>query len=578
MKRGKQQRRASLFDASQEDARFRRRQVENATMFIFDPVMIECFDVVSHLMSLPEAEPFNEPVDWRALELPMYPMIIKNPMDLGTVKEMLLDSSIDTHDKFAELVRLVFNNAQTFNLAESPIWMSSKYLAEEFERLYEELQSRHRIGKFMTLGASGYQASPVSTHTLSAPTSSKRQKARPQSPMSPQYPPAALNTPPPLHYSVGGSENYDTSDAEIQQLEGQISSLEGAIDHFRREIAEEQAKQERAAAEAKNRPPKRIKLSRPIRPVAFEERQELVYKIPELDQADLPELLDIVRLSTAQKADSDEIEIDIEKMDDRTFRKVENFVHLRLASRQQQQMDVVPPTEDQQQQYQQQEPDQMMTDASAAAPPVAEESAMDVDQTSAPAPEAQESEPTAAAPAATPEPESAVAAPSTPVETEDAAQAVEPTPAPAAVEPTPEPAPEPTVQETPAADTHAAAPVEPTSSAVEHESEAPVQPSVETTQTTSEPSPAAVESEAFSTETHVPPPVSSTPSEHSEAEDAMDVDHGETAPPASEQQSTGQASESIQGSDGDNASASALAALADTSVAVSSGGDAMDTS
>jgi hypothetical protein len=33
-----------------------------------------------------KAEAFNEPVDWKALNLPSYPQIIKNPMDLGTVK------------------------------------------------------------------------------------------------------------------------------------------------------------------------------------------------------------------------------------------------------------------------------------------------------------------------------------------------------------------------------------------------------------------------------------------------------------------------------------------------------------
>eukprot|EP01122_Echinamoeba_exundans_P009700 TRINITY_DN3491_c1_g1_i1.p1 TRINITY_DN3491_c1_g1~~TRINITY_DN3491_c1_g1_i1.p1 ORF type:complete len:565 (-),score=187.74 TRINITY_DN3491_c1_g1_i1:242-1936(-) len=564
MKRGKQQRRVSLFDPSHDDARFRRRQIENATMFIHDNVMIECFDIVSHLMALPEAEPFNEPVDWRALELPTYPHIIKNPMDLGTVKEMLLDSSIDTHDKFAELVRLVFSNAQLFNLAESPIWNSSKYLADEFDRLFEELQARHRIGKFMALNGAGYQSSPASTHTLSAPSSSKRQKARPQSPISPHYP--AVSTPPALNYSVGGSEGYDTgSDAEIQQLEDQIRSLEGTIEHFRKEIAEERAKQERAAAEAKNRPPKRIKLSRPIRPVTFEERQDLVYKIPELDQADLPELLDIVRLSTAQKTDSDEIEIDIEKMDDRTFRKVEDFVNLRLASRQQQQMqqqeqqqmDVVAPHTEEQQQA----PDQMVTTDAAAvesqqqqqeetaaqAAPVAEETAaaMDVDQTStthaAPAAQETETASTEAAPAAVEE---------TPQQATEPVAAADDEPTPAPTEPA-------------AVETQTAAPVD----AAEPAAEAQPHAAVETTQAASEPSPAAAESEAFSSETHVPPPVSSTPSEHSEAEDAMDVDQG------------GQKVESVPAAEGDDkTSASALAALADTSVAVSSGGDAMDTS
>ena len=34
----------------------------------------------------PDAEPFSVPVDWKALELPDYPEIVKNPMDLGTIE------------------------------------------------------------------------------------------------------------------------------------------------------------------------------------------------------------------------------------------------------------------------------------------------------------------------------------------------------------------------------------------------------------------------------------------------------------------------------------------------------------
>ena len=35
-------------------------------------------------MQYPEAKSFSEPVDWKALGLPSYPLVVKEPMDLGT--------------------------------------------------------------------------------------------------------------------------------------------------------------------------------------------------------------------------------------------------------------------------------------------------------------------------------------------------------------------------------------------------------------------------------------------------------------------------------------------------------------
>lgn len=390
--------RVSVFDPALQNGRLRRRQLDNADMMIQDEVLLECYDTVSYMMSLTEAEAFNIPVDWRAWNLPTYPLIIKNPMDLGTVKEMLLDSTIDSHDKFAEYVRLVFSNAMTFNLAESPIWVSAKNLLDEFERHYEELQARHKIGKFMVLDASSLAVQPPVSYTptpLSSSGSKQRQKVRPQSPKSPRYPSQATT---PVY-----TPTYDdnANDPEVLQMEEQIRSLQDSIKRINDLIAEEKAKQERAAEEARNRPPKRLRLTPPIKPVAFEERQDLVYKIPHLDQADLPELVEIVRASAAQKGDSDEFEIDIENMDDRTFRKVQDFVFQRIAMRQQQMelssttpsaqdamaVDSIPTEEQQQQHHTEHQSAGAVVETPVHPSSEAQESAMEVDTAAPPASE-----------------------------------------------------------------------------------------------------------------------------------------------------------------------------------------------
>ncbi len=52
----------------------------------------------------PNSEPFLEPVAWKDLELIDYPQIVKNPMDLGTVKNRLVTGNIATYEElFAEI-------------------------------------------------------------------------------------------------------------------------------------------------------------------------------------------------------------------------------------------------------------------------------------------------------------------------------------------------------------------------------------------------------------------------------------------------------------------------------------------
>lgn len=37
----------------------------------------------------PKAQPFLEPVDWKALDLQDYPKIVKRPIDISTIKNSL---------------------------------------------------------------------------------------------------------------------------------------------------------------------------------------------------------------------------------------------------------------------------------------------------------------------------------------------------------------------------------------------------------------------------------------------------------------------------------------------------------
>lgn len=83
---------------------------------------------------------FNEPVDAEKLDIPDYPVFIKEPMDLGTVKAKLHRQEYKTLPlDFASDVRLTFKNAMLYNPPGHEVHhMASKLLAI-FEKKWKAL-------------------------------------------------------------------------------------------------------------------------------------------------------------------------------------------------------------------------------------------------------------------------------------------------------------------------------------------------------------------------------------------------------------------------------------------------------
>ena len=93
----------------------------------------QCLTVLQQMKRKKEAIFFLAPVDWKALELPLYPKLIKKPMDLGTVEQKLHDSAYKTVAEFVDDVNLVWSNAQIFNLEGSDIYNMAQSCKEAFE-------------------------------------------------------------------------------------------------------------------------------------------------------------------------------------------------------------------------------------------------------------------------------------------------------------------------------------------------------------------------------------------------------------------------------------------------------------
>lgn len=110
-----------------------------------------CLSTIRSLKKMKDAAAFLHPVDPVVLNIPHYPSIIKNPMDLGTIERKLTSSNpqkLDTNpnnprynnaDEFIADVRLVFTNCLTFNGSDHVISKAGKHLESVFDKQIKNL-------------------------------------------------------------------------------------------------------------------------------------------------------------------------------------------------------------------------------------------------------------------------------------------------------------------------------------------------------------------------------------------------------------------------------------------------------
>jgi hypothetical protein len=75
----------------------------------------EMHRLVCTLFIRPEGAAFRAPVDWKTMGLIDYPQIVKNPMDLGTIKANLESGKYKTKEEVAADIRLVWTNCMLYN-------------------------------------------------------------------------------------------------------------------------------------------------------------------------------------------------------------------------------------------------------------------------------------------------------------------------------------------------------------------------------------------------------------------------------------------------------------------------------
>lgn len=75
----------------------------------------KALNLVKYLEKKPEAAEFLKPVDYKGMGLDDYPLIIKHPMDLSTVRKKLKSSKYNSFEEVVVDLNLVWDNCRTYN-------------------------------------------------------------------------------------------------------------------------------------------------------------------------------------------------------------------------------------------------------------------------------------------------------------------------------------------------------------------------------------------------------------------------------------------------------------------------------
>lgn len=93
------------------------------------------------------AHPFYEPVDWIKMELPMYPKVVKKPMDLATMRKKLDAGEYVSANQFYNDFKLMIKNCFTFNPSGTPVHGAGVDLQRLFEEKWKNLPPLHEVSE-----------------------------------------------------------------------------------------------------------------------------------------------------------------------------------------------------------------------------------------------------------------------------------------------------------------------------------------------------------------------------------------------------------------------------------------------
>ncbi|KAI9912022.1 hypothetical protein PsorP6_008798 [Peronosclerospora sorghi] len=264
--------------------------------------MKKCLSVLKGLMSNPKSAPFMAPVDPVALGIPDYLQVIKEPMDLGTIRNNLEIGFYDCPTDFADHVRLVFRNAMLYNAAHSQVHIYARKLMEDFEKRFKSLNLK------------------LSTKTGKSDSKVKKDRKADA-----------------VHFSKkirggkgtkGNTKRRGSGDELILSLKEDIERLKATLEQLQPSMAKANASK---TAKTASKPFKMEDLTEEElnEPMSHMDKARLSSDIRLLPQDKINRVLQIIAeaVPVAKMAnENDEVELDINAFDTRCLRMLEGYV------------------------------------------------------------------------------------------------------------------------------------------------------------------------------------------------------------------------------------------------------------
>ncbi|PKA52910.1 Transcription factor GTE3, chloroplastic [Apostasia shenzhenica] len=251
---------------------------------LLSTMMKKCGQILSKLMKHKGGVWFNSPVDVEGMGLHDYRQIVKNPMDLGTVKSRLNGGFYLTPLDFAQDIRLTFNNALLYNPETHEVHKLAAMLLRQFEALFVPAYNRYEKQQ-LDISRQG-EDKQISSWCRPSLAIEQRQEPLPSLPPpvgaavspKPLVPPSLAQPPIPTRTVVG--------------------------------------RQPKPKAKDPNK-----------RPMSDEERQKLSSGLQNIPQEKMSQLMQILKKRNVEiQLEGDEIILDFEGMDTETLWELDRFV------------------------------------------------------------------------------------------------------------------------------------------------------------------------------------------------------------------------------------------------------------
>ncbi|KAI8849264.1 Bromodomain-containing protein [Chytridium lagenaria] len=261
--------------------------------------------------------PFLVPVDHEKLQIPTYPLIVKNPMDLGTISKRLDNGHYSTVAECEADVRLMFGNCRLFNQPGTEVFEMGRKLEVLFDSKWKALKDR-----------------PVQ----SAPLPPKHKSFQEKLPKQEEDSSSSEDEVSHLHENLlkimhvltqkkGKKKDKDKSRSKSHALLSGITKPKAKSKESSQSTHKPSKPKKSSTSNGNKR--KASSDEDTVKDVTYEQKQELSEKINDLSPDKLETVYDIIRKGVPNldtHGGQDEIELDIDSLDKTTLYKLYKFV------------------------------------------------------------------------------------------------------------------------------------------------------------------------------------------------------------------------------------------------------------